>query len=148
MLLHGQGPQPALETAAPVGRGCAARRRGRIIRDVADKIDTVQSSSSGTIGRARSVARDVPLVLDSSSRPQPDALTNSEAFLAGVSSCGVTLIEAHAQETGVPLERMTVTIEGRRGPSDPRFSAITLMFELVGVSQAQAEDLVETYRKR
>jgi len=114
----------------------------------ADKVETIRSSSSGTIGRARSEVRGVSLVLDSSSRPQPDALTNSEAFLAGVSSCGVTLIEMHAQETGVPLQRTTVTIEGRRPPSEPRFSQVTLTFELFVVSQAQAEDLVETYRKR
>jgi uncharacterized OsmC-like protein len=113
-----------------------------------DKVETISSSSSGTVGRARSQGHGVSLVLDSSSRPQPDAFTNSEAFLAGVSSCGVTLIEMHARETGVPLERMTVTIEGRRPPSEPRFSAVRLTFELVGVSQAQAEDLVETYRKR
>jgi uncharacterized OsmC-like protein len=54
----------------------------------------------------------------------------------------------HARETGVPLERLTVTIEGRRPPTQPRFSAITMTFDLVGVSQAQAEELVETYRKR
>ncbi|HEX9820745.1 MAG TPA: OsmC family protein [Methylomirabilota bacterium] len=113
-----------------------------------DKVETIRSSSSGTVGRARSEVRGVSLVLDSSSRPQPDAFTNSEAFLAGVSSCGVTLIEMHARETGVPLERMTVTIEGRRPPSEPRFSAVLMTFELAGVSQAQAEDLVETYRKR
>ena len=113
-----------------------------------DKVETITSSTSGTLGRARSEVRGVSLVLDSSSRPQPDAFTNSEAFLAGVSSCGVTLIEMHARETGVPLERMTVTIEGRRPPSEPRFSAIAMRFELAGVSQAQAEDLVETYRKR
>jgi uncharacterized OsmC-like protein len=114
----------------------------------ADKIETITSSSSGTIGRGRNEVRGVSLVFDSSARPQPDAFTNSEAFLAGVSSCGVTLIEMHAQETGVPLERMTVTIEGRRPASEPRFSAVTMAFELFGVSQAQAEDLVETYRKR
>ena len=113
-----------------------------------DKVETVASSSSGTIGRARNEVRGVTVAFDSSSRPQPDAFTNSEAFLASVSSCGVTLIEMHAQETGVPLERMTVTIEGRRPPSQPRFSAVTMTFEMVGVSQAQAEDLVETYRKR
>jgi hypothetical protein len=48
----------------------------------------------------------------------------------------------------VPLERMSVTIEGRRPPTQPRFSAVTMTFELVGVSQAQAEALVETYRQR
>ena len=50
------------------------------------KIDTVRSSNSGILGRARSEARGHRIVLDSSSRPQADAFTNSEAFLAGVSS--------------------------------------------------------------
>ena len=113
-----------------------------------DKIETIASSSSGTIGRARNEVRGVSVAFDSSSRPQPDAFTNSEAFLASVSSCGVTLIEMHAKETGVPLERMTVTIEGRRPPTQPRFSTVTMTFELAGVSQAQADELVETYRKR
>jgi uncharacterized OsmC-like protein len=113
-----------------------------------DKIETIVSSSSGTLGRARNEARGVAVPFDSSSRPQPDAFTNSEAFLGSVSSCGVTLIEMHARETGVPLERMSVTIEGRRPPTQPRFSAVTMTFELVGVSQAQAEALVETYRQR
>jgi uncharacterized OsmC-like protein len=113
-----------------------------------DKIETVVSSSSGTIGRGRNEVRGVSVLLDSSSRPQPDAFTNSEAFLGSVSSCGVTLIEMHAKETGVPLERMTVTIEGRRPPTEPRFSAVTMTFEMAGVSQAQAEALVETYRQR
>jgi uncharacterized OsmC-like protein len=114
-----------------------------------DKIETIRSSSSGTLGRAVSQARDARLALDSSSRPQPDALTNSEAFLAGVSSCGVTLIEMHAHETGVPLKRMSVTIEGMRTAADPaRFASVTMRFELTGVSQTQAEQLVETYQGR
>jgi uncharacterized OsmC-like protein len=112
------------------------------------KIETVKSASSGVIGRARSTARDASIVLDSSSRPQSDAFTNSEAFLAGVSSCGVTLIEMHARETGVPLERMSVTIDGERPATEPRFSRVTMTFEFEGVSQAQADALVETYRGR
>jgi uncharacterized OsmC-like protein len=112
-----------------------------------DKIETIRSSSSGTIGRAVSQGRSQRLVLDSSSRPQPDALTNSEAFLAGISSCGVTLIEMHAQQTGLPLKRIEVTIEGLRTGADPtRFASITMRFALAGLTQAQAEDLVETYR--
>ena len=114
-----------------------------------DKIDTVKSSSSGVIGRAQSVARGPRLTLDSSARPQPDAFTNSEAFLAGISSCGVTLIEGHAQETGVPLKRIDVTIEGVRTAADPtRFAGVTMTFELAGVSATQAAELVETYRGR
>jgi uncharacterized OsmC-like protein len=114
-----------------------------------EKLEVVRSVSSGVVGRARSTTREAaPLLLDSSTRPQPDAFTNSEAFLAGVSSCGVTLIETHAREVGIPLDRMTATIEGVRRPSEPRFSAITMRFELVGVTQAQAEELVEVYRRR
>jgi uncharacterized OsmC-like protein len=113
------------------------------------KIDTVKSSNSGVLGRARSEARGHRLVLDSSSRPQPDALTNSEAFLAGVSSCGVTLIEMHAEESGIPLKGIHVTIEGARTAAEPnRFAAVTMTFEIAGVSQAQADDLVATYRGR
>ncbi len=114
-----------------------------------DMIDTVRSSSGGVVGRAESVARGQRLVLDSSSRPQPDALTNSEAFLAGVSSCGVTLIEGYAREKGIPVQRMDVTIEGVRAAADPsRFSSVTMTFEIAGVTQPEAEALVDTYRNR
>jgi uncharacterized OsmC-like protein len=114
-----------------------------------DKVETIRSSSSGTVGRAVSQARGQRLVLDSSAKPQADAFTNSEAFLAGISSCGVTLIEGHARETGVPLDRMDVTIEGLRTAADPtRFASVTMRFDLTGVTQIQAEELVETYRRR
>ena len=114
-----------------------------------DKIDTVRSTSSGLVGRAENSARGQRLVLDSSSRPQPDAFTNSEAFLAGISSCGVTLVEGHAQEVGVPLERVQVTIDGVRTAAEPnRFASVTMTFELAGVTQEQAESLVATYRAR
>ena len=116
---------------------------------MSDKIDTIRSSSSGTIGRAQSVVRGQTLRLDSSARPQPDALTNSEAFLAGVSSCGVTLIEGYAKEKGVPLRRMDVTIEGVRTAAEPnRFATVSMTFQLGGVTQQLAESLVEVYRQR
>ena len=116
---------------------------------MSDKVETIRSSSTGVLGRAQNAARGQTLLLDSSARPQRDALTNSEAFLAGISSCGVTLIEMHAGETGVPLRRMDVTIEGVRTAAEPnRFASVTLTFELAGVTQAQAESLVGVYRQR
>jgi len=73
----------------------------------------------------------------------------SSAFLAGVSSCGVTLIELYAQQEGVPLRRTEVTIEGVRTVAEPnRFAEVRLRFELHGVDQAQAESLVGVYQAR
>lgn len=109
------------------------------------KVDTVRSRSSGLVGRAISNARNHHFVLDSSTAPE--ALSNSEAFLAAVSSCGVTLVEGHARDTGVPLQRMEVTIEGARA-AEPRFQRVTMRFVLHGVDQATAEALIETYKAR
>jgi uncharacterized OsmC-like protein len=113
------------------------------------KIDTVRSSSSGKVGRAVNEARGQRLMLDSSTHPTLEAFTNSEAFLGGVSSCGVTLIEAYAQDKGIPIKRMDVTIEGTRTAEEPnRFASIAMRFTIAGVTQSQAEHLVETYRGR
>jgi uncharacterized OsmC-like protein len=111
------------------------------------KIDTVRSSSSGVLGRSINSARSQHFVLDSPSGPN-EALTNGEAFLAGISSCGVTLIEKYAADTGVPLRGMHVVIEGVRDPAEPRFQAINVSFELRGVDQTQGEHLVAVWRDR
>ena len=112
------------------------------------KIDTVRSASSGVLGRSLNQARHQHFVLDSPSGPN-EALTNGEAFLAGISSCGVTLIEKHAHDTAVPLAGMEVQIEGIRSNAEPnRFQAIHVKFRLRGVDQASAEALVEAWRQR
>jgi uncharacterized OsmC-like protein len=112
------------------------------------KVDSVRSQSSGVIGRSRSRVRDATLTLDSSSRPQPDGFTNSEGFLAGVSSCGVTMIEMHAEESGIPLKGINVTIKGSRHTDVTRYESVHMHFELIGVTQAQAEELVRMYQGR
>jgi uncharacterized OsmC-like protein len=111
-----------------------------------EKVETVRSRSVGVPGRALNQARHHHFVLDSSTAPE--ALSNSEAFLAGISSCGVTLIEAHARDTGASLQRLAVEITGMRTVSEPRFQRIDMRFELHGVDQATAERLVETYKGR
>jgi uncharacterized OsmC-like protein len=112
------------------------------------KIDTVRSGSSGVLGRSLNQARHQHFVLDSPSGPN-EALTNGEAFLAGISSCGVTLIEKHAHDTGVPLGGMEVVIEGIRSNAEPnRFQAIHVKFKLRGIDQPGAEALVATWRDR
>lgn len=112
------------------------------------KIDTVRSSSSGTPGRSLNSARQQHFILDSPSGPN-EAVTNGEAFLAGISSCGVTLIEKYAIEQKVPLQSMEVTIEGVRSDAEPnRFQCINVSFALRGVSQGQADELVEVWKSR
>jgi uncharacterized OsmC-like protein len=114
-----------------------------------DKVDVVRSSSSGTIGRAANEARGIRALWDSSSKPQRDAMTNSEAFLGSISSCGVTLIEMYAADKAIPLKRMDVTIEGVRTAADPaRFARISMRYELAGVTQGQAEELIQVWRQR
>jgi uncharacterized OsmC-like protein len=111
-------------------------------------IETVRSRSTDLPGRALNSARVHHFVLDSSSGPS-EALTNSEAFLAGISSCGVTLIEKYAKETGVPVVRMAVTISGIRSAAAPaRFQAIDMRFEIHGVGKPEADRLVDVWRSR
>lgn len=112
-----------------------------------EKVETVRSRSVGVPGRALSQARHHHFVLDSSTAPE--ALSNSEAFLAGISSCGVTLVESHARDTGTALQGIAVEITGVRAGAEPnRFQRIDMRFELHGVEQATAERLVETYKGR
>ena len=114
------------------------------------KIETIRSTSSGTVGRAHSFARGQQLVLDSSPHPQDDAFTNSEAFLGAIASCGVTLIELYAQDQSIPLASMSVEIEGVRTPATlpACFDEISMQFGMTGIDQAQAEQLLEVYRHR
>lgn len=112
------------------------------------KIDTVRSYSSGVLGRSLNDARMQHFVLDSPSGPN-EAVTNGEAFLAGISSCGVTLIEKYAADNGIPLRRMQAVIEGVRSDAEPnRFQTINISFDLHGVDQQQAEQLVGIWRDR
>ena len=108
------------------------------------KIDTVRSTSSGVLGRSLNTARTQHFILDSPSGPN-EAVTNGEAFLAGISSCGVTLIEKYAADNGIPLQSMQAV----RSNAEPnRFQAVNVKFELRGVDQAQADHLVVTWQDR
>lgn len=108
-------------------------------------INRVKSTSLGIPGRSLNTARTVHFIVDS---PKiGEALTSGEAFLSGISSCGVNLVETHALDSGTPLKRIEVEIEGVRDAARPMdFQAINLHFQLTGVSQAQAEKLVGVYQ--
>jgi uncharacterized OsmC-like protein len=47
------------------------------------------------------------------------------------------------------MKSLDVTIEGARASADPtRFAQVTMTFAFSGISQAQADELVATYRGR
>jgi uncharacterized OsmC-like protein len=110
-------------------------------------VNTVRSYSSGTIGRSLNTVKSHHFVIDSPTIGEE--ITSGDAFLAGISSCGVNLVEGAARDSGVPLRRTEVTIDGVRTRRDPSvFDRIDLRFVLAGPTQDQAETLVETYKRR
>ena len=110
--------------------------------------DRVRSTTSGVANRSLNQARANHFVIDSSSGT-PEAITSIEAFLAGVSSCGVNIVDREARTQGLPLERAQVDIESHRAKSDTTLIAsVDLRFTLTGVTQAQAEELVAAYTRR
>lgn len=110
-----------------------------------DIVNTVRSTSSGTLGRSLNMLGRHTLAIDGPTLAEE--ITSSEAFLAGISSCGVNLVERVAREENVPVTRVEVTIEGRRARQRPTdFAAISLRFRLEGVTPPQAEYLVGRYK--
>src|SRR3954454_1160487 len=82
------------------------------------RIDTVLSKTTDVRGRALNSARGQHFVVDAQAGPA-EALLPVEVFLAGISACGVHLLERFADERGVPLRRAEIEIEGRRNPAQP-----------------------------
>lgn len=114
-------------------------------------VNEVRSQTIGIPGRSLNSARTNHFVIDEPKRygGPGEAPTPAEAFLAGVSACGVLLVETFAREEELPLARATATIRGIRTAADPAtFREITIRFELEGVGAADAESLVDRYKAR
>ena len=114
-------------------------------------INRVVSSSSATPGRAVNQVRNHQLVIDEPTHlgGLGEEITPAEAFLAGVSACGVLLVQGRARDTNVRLDQVEATIEGVRHRSDTSvFQRIEMRFRLSGPSEAEAVDLVEHYKRR
>jgi uncharacterized OsmC-like protein len=114
-------------------------------------INRVVSASSSTPGRAINLVRNHQLVIDEPTHlgGPGEEITPADAFLAGVSACGVLLVQGRARDTGVRLDQVEATIEGVRHRSDTSvFQRIEIRFRLSGPSQAEAVDLVEHYKRR
>ena len=113
-------------------------------------INQVRSASTPTPGRAVNQVRNHQLVIDEPTHlgGPGEQITPAEAFLAGVSACGVLLVQGRARDTGVRLDRVEVSIEGIRLRADTSlFQRIEMRFRLSGPTQAEAIGLVEHYKQ-
>jgi uncharacterized OsmC-like protein len=112
-------------------------------------INRVHSASTSTPGRAINKVRNHELVIDEPTHlgGPGEQITPAEAFLAGVSACGVLLVQGRARDVGVRLEQVEVNIEAIRHRSDTSvFQRIDMLFRLAGPSETVANDLVEYYK--
>ena len=110
----------------------------------------VRSYSTGTLGRAICNARMHHFVADDANGEEVGA---GELFLSGITACAVNMVERLANEGSVPLDWMDVDAESWRDPDKPTadltiYDAIRVSFEMWGVDDDQAHELVETWKRR
>ena len=116
----------------------------------------VKARSTETFGRVLCSARDQHFVVDGPVQNgcPGEAVNPGELFLAGVAACGVELVQVIAKEQQLAPRSIAVDIEGTMDRSRPVrqdlsvFNAVSLHFRVEGVSQAQAEDLIDRFKKR
>jgi uncharacterized OsmC-like protein len=110
-------------------------------------VTAVHSRTSGVRGRSLNDARRHHFVIDASG-DQAEEITPGEAFLSGLTACGVLMLERVAGEREVPLAVAEAWIEGVRQRSDPtQFRRVDLRFRLDGPTREQAAGLVAYYQE-
>ena len=109
---------------------------------------TVTSVSTATKGRVINSARHNHWVIDSPSGPA-EAVSTGESFLAGLSSCAVTLVQSVAVPEEIALGPLSVEVSSHRVPEKPYdYDRIDVHFSYEGISVADAERLTELWKER
>src|SRR5262249_35094619 len=122
----------------------------------ATRIYKTQAESTSTFGRVLVNARDQHLIVDGPVQNgcPGEAITPAEMFPSGVAACGVELIQVLARQSEAPLRSVSAAIEATQDPAAPvrqdvnLFNTVRINLELGGVSQEQAQDLVERFKRR
>jgi uncharacterized OsmC-like protein len=111
-------------------------------------VTSVVTKSTDTKGRVINSARQNHWVIDSPSGPS-EAVSTGESFLAGLSSCAVTLVQSIASEVGVTLGPLSVEVSSHRTPDKPYdYARIDVAFRYEGVEATDAERLTEQWKAR
>jgi uncharacterized OsmC-like protein len=115
-----------------------------------------RATSTDTFGRVLCNARNHHFVIDGPVQNgcPGEEVTPAEAFLSGVASCGVELVQMLAKTAGISLQAVDVTIQGLMDRSKPvrpdvtLFNSVSLRFRLKGVTDGEAKQLVEQFKGR
>lgn len=109
---------------------------------------TVTSASTATKGRVINSARHNHWIIDSPTGPG-EAVSTGESFLAGLSSCAVTLVQAVAVSEGISLGPLSVDVSSYRTPDKPYdYDHIDVSFRYQDLPLVDAERLTEQWKLR
>ena len=108
------------------------------------------TNSTGIQGRTICNARTNHFVSDDGGG---DAVSSGELFLSGISSCAVNMVERIARTDHIALQWMDVGMESYRDADAIQgdrtlYDAIRIKFEMWGVDDEDARNLVELWKKR
>ena len=109
-----------------------------------------KSYSTGTLGRAICNARNHHWVADDAGGEEIGA---GELFFSGITACAVNMVERIANAENIHLNWMEVAIESYRDPDKTPsdltlYDAVRINFEMWGLDDDQAHQLVETWKRR
>ena len=109
-----------------------------------------RSYSSGIPGRAICNSRHHRFIADDVGY---DEVTAGEYFLTGLTACAGNLLGRVAREMNLPIKHLDVRAEGtydrtKKVGELTLFQTIRMWFELTGISDEEARELVATYKGR
>jgi uncharacterized OsmC-like protein len=115
-----------------------------------------QAASTDVFGRVLCKVRNHHFVIDGPEQNgcPGEEVTPAEAFLSAVASCGVELVQVLAKSAGISLQGIAVNIRGSMDRSRPvrpdvsLFNSVKLHFQLEGIAEKDAMQLVETFKGR
>lgn len=115
-----------------------------------------RARSTDTFGRVLCSCRQNHFVVDGPvwNGCPGEAVTPGELFLGGVACCGVELLHVIARGEGVGLRNVAVAAHGTIDRSNPvrpdlaLFNSVRLDIEMEGVTEQEAEGLVESFKGR
>jgi uncharacterized OsmC-like protein len=115
-----------------------------------------RAASTDIFGRVLCSTRNHHFVVDGPEQNgcPGEEITPAELFLSAVASCGVELVQVLAKSAGIPLRGVAVNIQGLIDRSKPvrpdlsLFNSVRLRFEMNGVTDEGARQLVEAFKGR